>query len=41
MFRSKQELSTPPGQPLEFRNLSDEEIDKRIAEHEARRRAGE
>jgi hypothetical protein len=40
-FKSKNELSTPPGQPLEFRNLTDEEIKARIAEHEARRRAGE
>lgn len=40
-WSSKQELSTPPGQPLEFRNLSDEEVMAKIAEHEARRRAGE
>jgi hypothetical protein len=38
-WANKQELSTPPGQPLEFRNLSDEEINARIAEHEARRNA--
>jgi hypothetical protein len=40
-WSSKQELSTPPGQPLEFRNLSDEDVKARIAEHEARRRAGD
>lgn len=36
-WANKQQLSTPPGQPLEFRNLSDDEINARIAEHEARR----